>query len=121
MSPQQLPQVHGNRCSSTLRIWAMSLSILLIGVAIVANGYVGYRDTRVPVGHLAASSSSPIHSTDPTVPAVLDEVYTQEGSLSTPPQLTSPAPAQEPTGDERIAGCRWPCRIGENISQFQLI
>ena len=110
MSTPQLQQVRDNRRPSTIRSWAMRLSILLIGVALVAYGYAAYRDTTVPVGQLAAPSSNPAHSMDPTVPAVLDDVRTQAGSLPTPLQLMSPDPAQELTGDQRIAGCRWPCR-----------
>jgi hypothetical protein len=118
MSTPQLQQVHDHRRPSTIRIWAMRLSILLIGAALVASGYAGYHDRTAPVGHLAAPRSNPAHSADPAVPAVLDDVRAQEGSLSTRLQLTSPAPAQEPTGDERIAGCRWPCHPTIAVAQL---
>jgi hypothetical protein len=118
MSTPQLQQVHDNRRPSTIRIWAMRLSILLIGAALVAYGYAAYHDTTVPLGQLAAPRSNAAHSANPAVPAVLDDVRAQAGSLPTPLQLTSPGPAQEPMDDQRIAGCRWPCRPSLAIPQL---
>jgi hypothetical protein len=118
MSTPQFQQVHDNRRPSTIRIWAMRLSILIIGAALVAYGYAAYHDRTAPVGHLAAPRSNPAHSTDPAVPAVLDDGRTQAGSLPMPRHLMSPAPAQELTGDQSMAGCRWPCRPSVAISQL---